>query len=74
MKSEVVEAIRMLAKEKENMGNRKRNNGSCANEVALASGVWLEIVDESTENQEKDGGRHEIRRADLQTEPEEKKT
>lgn len=39
---------------KENMGNRKRNNGSCANEVALASGVWLEIVDESTENQEKD--------------------
>ena len=34
---------------KANLGNRKRNNGSSANEVALASGVWLELVDESTE-------------------------
>jgi len=29
---------------------RKRNNGSSPNEVALSSGVWLEIVDESTDN------------------------
>ena len=34
---------------KANMGNRKRNNGSSVNEVALASGVWLELLDESTE-------------------------
>ena len=36
---------------KANMGNRRRNNGSSPNEVALASGVWLEILDESTETQ-----------------------
>ncbi|MDY6099671.1 MAG: hypothetical protein SPI27_08000, partial [Bacteroidaceae bacterium] len=30
----------------DNMGNRKRNNGSSANQVALASGVWLELVKE----------------------------
>ena len=35
---------------KANLGNRKRNNGSSPNEVALASGVWLELVDESTES------------------------
>ena len=34
---------------KANLGNRKRNNGSSVNEVALASGVWLELLDESTE-------------------------
>ena len=34
-----------------NMGNRRRNNGKSANEVALAAGVWLEIVDESTETE-----------------------
>ncbi len=32
-----------------NLNNRKRNNGTSRNEVALASGVWLEIVDKSTE-------------------------
>ena len=32
-----------------NLGNRKRNNGSSENEVALASGVWLELLDEQTE-------------------------
>ena len=37
---------------KANLGNRRRNNGSSPNEVALASGVWLELVDESTESQE----------------------
>ena len=36
---------------KANLGNRKRNNGSSPNEVALASGVWLEILDEATETQ-----------------------
>lgn len=30
----------------ENKDNRKRNNGSSANQVALASGVWLELVKE----------------------------
>ena len=34
---------------KRNLTNRKRNNGTSLNEVALASGVWLEIVDEKTE-------------------------
>ena len=29
--------------------DRKRNNGSSRNELALASGVWLELLDESTE-------------------------
>ena len=29
--------------------DRKRNNGSSRNELALASGVWLEILDEKTE-------------------------
>ncbi len=33
-----------------NLNNRKRNNGKSANEVALASGVWLEILDESGED------------------------
>jgi len=33
-----------------NLNNRKRNNGTSANEVALASGVWLEILDKETEN------------------------
>ena len=37
----------------EHLNDRKRNNGESKNQVALASGVWLEIVDESTENQEK---------------------
>ena len=32
-----------------NLNNRKRNNGSSANEVALSSGVWLEILDKRTE-------------------------
>ena len=36
---------------KANLNNRRRNNGSSPNEVALASGVWLEILDESTETQ-----------------------
>lgn len=41
-----------------NMGNRKRNNGSSANQVALASGVWLELVKEpaGTSSAEKDYG------------------
>ena len=38
---------------KANLGNRKRNNGSSSNEVALASGVWLELLDEETETQKK---------------------
>lgn len=29
--------------------DRKRNNGSSRNELALASGVWLELLDEKTE-------------------------
>lgn len=29
--------------------DRKRNNGSSRNELALASGVWLELLDEQTE-------------------------
>ena len=33
----------------DNLNNRKRNNGSCHNQVALASGVWLEILKEETE-------------------------
>lgn len=33
-----------------NLNNRKRNNGTSDNEVALASGVWLEILDKETEN------------------------
>lgn len=37
----------------EHLNDRKRNNGTSKNQVALASGVWLEIVDESTEAQEK---------------------
>lgn len=32
-----------------NLNNRKRNNGTSENEVALASGVWLEILDKETE-------------------------
>ena len=32
-----------------NLGNKKRNYASSLNEVALASGVWLEILDEKTE-------------------------
>ena len=32
-----------------NLNNRKRNNGTSENEVALASGVWLEILDKATE-------------------------
>ena len=43
----------------DNMGNRKRNNGSSANQVALASGVWLELVKEpaaGTSSAEKDYG------------------
>ena len=32
-----------------NLGKRSRNNGKCHNEVSLASGVWLEILDKSTE-------------------------
>lgn len=31
------------------INSRKRNNGKSRNEVALASGVWLEIVDKETE-------------------------
>lgn len=34
---------------KANLLKRKRNNGTSVNQVALASGVWLEIVDEATE-------------------------
>ena len=34
---------------------RKRNNGTCHNKVALASGVYLEIINESTEKRT-DGG------------------
>ena len=32
-----------------NLNSRKRNNGSSANEVALNSGVWLEILNKETE-------------------------
>lgn len=32
-----------------NINARKRNNGTSRNQVALASGVWLEIVDKETE-------------------------
>ena len=32
-----------------NLTNRTRNNGTSPNEVALASGVWLEILDKATE-------------------------
>lgn len=38
---------------REHLNDSKRNNGTSSNQVALASGVWLEIVDESTEAQEK---------------------
>ena len=38
---------------KENLNNRKRNNGSSLNEVALSSGVWLEILDKKTETEKK---------------------
>lgn len=31
------------------LSDRKRNNGSSPNEVALSSGVWFEILDESTD-------------------------
>ncbi len=45
----------------ENLNNRKRNNGTSANEVALASGVWLEIVSEETEeNVNEDGEKEKI--------------
>ena len=36
-----------------NLNNRKRNNGSSLNEVALSSGVWLEILDKKTETEKK---------------------
>ena len=36
-----------------NLNNRKRNNGSSLNEVALSSGVWLEILDKRTETENK---------------------
>ena len=36
-----------------NLNNRKRNNGSSLNEVALSSGVWLEILDKRTETEKK---------------------
>jgi len=32
-----------------NLTARKRNNGTSRNQVALASGVWLEIIDKETE-------------------------
>ena len=38
---------------KANLNNRKRNNGSSLNEVALSSGVWLEILDKKTETEKK---------------------
>ena len=36
-----------------NLNNRKRNNGSSLNEVALSSGVWLEILNQSSEKEKK---------------------
>ena len=38
----------------ENQYKRKRNNGTCHNKVALASGVYLEIVDHIAEGTETD--------------------
>ncbi|MBR4730289.1 MAG: T9SS type A sorting domain-containing protein, partial [Prevotella sp.] len=43
----------------DNLNNRKRNDGVCHNDVALASGVWLELVREpapGSENQAKEYG------------------
>ncbi len=34
----------------DNLNTRKRNDGTCHNDVAMASGVWLEIVEEPTDN------------------------
>ena len=43
----------------DNLNTRKRNDGTCHNDVALASGVWLEIVKEpaaGSESTEKEYG------------------
>lgn len=39
---------------KTNLNNRKRNNGSSLNEVALSSGVWLEILDKKDRDGEEE--------------------
>lgn len=45
----------------DNLKNRSRNNGNSPNQVALASGVWLEILDESTETNTKDENGNRIK-------------